>query len=722
MSYDVRWKIPFVAINGDKYRVEILEDDWGPEVTTLIGADSPFETDENTSDDIFAPVRTQSGALRIADNGYDADGNEFDYQDIMPTDTFDRQVRLWQEGNGDAEDILRWIGYIKPDTLTSRMYEEVSIREFRLICPLGCMSDMELSFTNNRTNIGTLRTIGQILHQALSLVNVDWANVYQQRSVTHSEDRAAVVSLMNFLSDDIKPSHSEMSDNDFPDNFTATWTDKSTSWGQVVENICKFFGWTLYSRGIDLYITAHDAVSYCYVLDFDDLLDDRGYLVPDSEMDTTIYTDSLQYASTNHTQSRMLGKREIIVRSAVNNGEYALDVDFESLSMEYLKDYCGNPILLHVTQQSVTPEYSIYYVLKKLTGSDNPKEQWIGNYQVYENRVIQSGQTGPEFIICRYENFNGSDFVTKTELSLRAGICHYTGGQSGALICFLKTLHDVIIPEGAAICIDASASLNYNGQKYNDPQPTLEGRTVKCALQVGNQYWNGIQFTTEFSTFTLRLNKDGKLTYPKNEYNSTSMAISGVLFDEYAHTRGYCIYTENAVSYPLIGRMKLMIYANPGQPIQEDLNCVLNSLTVSVYNKDNRYNPENASSHEFKQTASTRFREDLTVNLQMASGVHNIFGTGQLYDMNSRNGILLGTIPYHNGGDMQPEQNLLQRLVRQYSSTTNKQIIEVMDNMTAERPNSIFRPNEYANEKYRLQSCSHKWRDGSMKLTLIEDK
>lgn len=705
MSYDVHWRVPFVALNGDRYRVDVLDEDWGDEIITLIGSDNPFETTESTSDNIFTPIRSCTGALRIADNGFDADGNEFDYMDMLPNDIFDFQVQLWKEGEVP---ILRWIGYIKPDTLTSRMYDKVSIREFRLTCPLGCMYSIDFSFSNNKSNMGSVQTIGQILYNALSSLNVEWQKVYQQRNIAPADDLTAKISLMNFIGNDIAPTHSAIQPDGDPDIFTATWTDRSQSWGNVVEKICEFFGWTLYSRGLNLYIIAHENVSTCLKFDFDTLLNDDISYLP-QENDEIIYTDELTYASKNHTESRMVGRKEIIVKSSANEYEAVINPDFSQLELEVFSNPSGGSVNKWDSQH--------WYTAYKMKQNMYPQEelikiQFIGNYQIYENRTIQTSTLFAEFIVTRYDAFLSTDFPTKDSYSFRDGICHYKGGQTGALLYFAKTMYDVCIPVGSVVSINASATLNYYG---DDSTGNLEGRTVRCALRIGNKYYYNGGWNDSWGSFDLPLNNNGKLTYEQNELDVVGNIIQGVLVNNHNGSNGYCIPIADS---GLCGRMELMIYANPGEPTTKELNCVLNTLTVSIYNEDSRLLPLNKPSHEYRQIASNKFREDMEVNLAMASGNRNLYGFGQLFRENME---LLVTLPYIVGGDMQPEQNLLGRLSRIYGSTIYRSTIEVMDDEIAELPNTIFTQNEYSAKTYRLQSCSHNWRQGTMKLTIIEE-
>jgi len=84
----LRYKIPFVTLRGQEtLTVNIYDQYFGGRAITLKGAAQPFETQEATDDDIFKPVRLQSGYLRIVDDGY-ADGTTMDEPvDITNTGT-----------------------------------------------------------------------------------------------------------------------------------------------------------------------------------------------------------------------------------------------------------------------------------------------------------------------------------------------------------------------------------------------------------------------------------------------------------------------------------------------------------------------------------------------------------------------------------------------------------------------------------------------------------
>ena len=720
MAYGVHWQINFVALlTNDTYRVDILQDGYTDEIVHLRGAENPFETTEDNNDNAFTPIRKQTGSLRIADTGYDMDGNEFDYTDILPYDTFDFQVKLWKVGTTDT---LRWIGFIRPDSLTSKMYEKVSIREYKLTCPLGTLYEVPVSFSNNKNNSGTVKTIGQILSTALGSVNTSWINVYKQNNVYQRKDLLAKISLLNFISKN-EPTHSTPPSGDI-DAFTATWTDNSTSWGSVLEEICTFWGWTLYSRSLDLYIVTRNQRDNFAQIGFSHIADNTDADTQDIDLVQLSYTD-LNFASTNHTECRRIGYKNIIVESDVNEKEVVSDPKYDDAEMSYWPVSTDQNQIIHFSN-----EY--YYLLRRLGAANdqhNINTQFIENYQIYENRQIQTSTLVVPFVIEYSDGWENEEWKSKTAFNFSKGICCWEGGQSGALTFFMKTLEDVCLPLNSVLCIAASASLSYNPDPdypsrgntgapyYDDWKPKLDGRTITVELKIGDYWWdnnNNIWSTTR-SSFNMTVRSDGSIVTPINTFMQYGFNPSGVLFDNHNGSQGFCIYNNgNGIS----GRLKLSIYANTGSPETYKMNCVLNSLTVSIYNQDSKLKPQNKSSHVYKDVASTKFRNDLNVNLKMASGSKNLYGLGQLYNNNLS---LLETITFKNGNGstsvLQPEQRLLNRLKEFYQNVSQQNTIEVIDNEQAELPSTvIYNPND---TKFHPQSVTHDWRNGTVKITLI---
>lgn len=764
--YQVEYYIEFVALDETKYRIELLREST---VTLtpipLRGAVSPIETVEDNSDNIFLPIRKQTGKLCIADNGYDMDGNPFDYTSLIPNNIFEYQVQLWQIAS-DLSRTLRWIGYIRPDSLTSRIFEAVTIREYQITCPLGAMYDTPVSFSNNKTDKGTVKSIGQILHMALSSVHVNWNLVYKQDNVESNEDIKAKLTLLNFV--DNTPTHTNPPSDDI-DAFTATWTDAGVKWADVVEDICKFWGWTMFSRGLDIYIVAHGQYLSFKYFDFANIASDFpvGTVISDWETDYAVNLQELRYVSTDHTESRQLGYNGINIHSNANTREIVVNPDFQKLPMSYWLD----------GQKVVHQSNDYYYILRRL-GASNPAPShtnaFIDNYQIDENRVLTIGHEVP-FVVCYTDGWDGDTYPTKTEFSLKMGIACYTAGTpTGATtppqhpMFWVKTLEDVILPRNSVMCLQAKADISYNpdpnyptggivssSSKPINPDPTASANTmspydpqqvqgqskqwdlkpvfelayesgqntvtvnrkITISLQIGNKYWspgNG-EWIDNAVQFDISIRSDGSIVSPLNADQG------GILFDDHYGSNGYCIYNNGETG--LCGRLKLTVYNNSSSlDFSRLFNCLLTNLQVGIYNTDSKLYPQAKDSHTYKKDANTVFQNKLDVNLNLASGSLNKYGLGQLYnsDLSMLETARFRTSPVLYESFL-PEERLLNVMAAVYEHITYQYTIEVSDNELTCCPIAWF--NEHwslTDRSFFLQSCTHKWRDGKVRITIID--
>lgn len=105
-------------------------------------ATHPFETEESVDEDPFVPVRTQSGSIRILDDGKDINGNWIDntlrerwWTDLTPMTDTQRPVTL------TLGSTVLWQGFIQSMNLGATLYGNPQVREFLIQCPLssaGC--------------------------------------------------------------------------------------------------------------------------------------------------------------------------------------------------------------------------------------------------------------------------------------------------------------------------------------------------------------------------------------------------------------------------------------------------------------------------------------------------------------------------------------------------------------------------------------------------------
>lgn len=98
MARSIRWQVKFKTLNEKNALIDIYEEGWNGGITQLEPAANPITTEEDSDDDYLKPVRTQTGYLRVIDNG-DLDG-------LMPEDNSQHYVEL------HIDEELCWCGYI----------------------------------------------------------------------------------------------------------------------------------------------------------------------------------------------------------------------------------------------------------------------------------------------------------------------------------------------------------------------------------------------------------------------------------------------------------------------------------------------------------------------------------------------------------------------------------------------------------------------------------
>lgn len=125
-------------------------------LVTLTGAAEPFMTQEDDDDDIFTPIRTQSGYIRVIDetNG----GNLL--ETIIPSNNVEKLVRVYAgEWNIDmttfTDQDLLWQGFMCANAYTQPWDNQKKMIEFPVKSLLAAMEDISLplSYAGDEINI-----------------------------------------------------------------------------------------------------------------------------------------------------------------------------------------------------------------------------------------------------------------------------------------------------------------------------------------------------------------------------------------------------------------------------------------------------------------------------------------------------------------------------------------------------------------------------------------
>lgn len=134
-----KYSITFKSLRaGVVYTLSIYDPDYaGETVTPLKPAGTPFVTDEDDTDDLFTPIRTQTGYLRIVDDGTDLNGNALNWKELLPQTDTSHPVKLsHMEGETEVTD---WLGFMQAQNFSGQLYQMPQERELPVQCAISAM-------------------------------------------------------------------------------------------------------------------------------------------------------------------------------------------------------------------------------------------------------------------------------------------------------------------------------------------------------------------------------------------------------------------------------------------------------------------------------------------------------------------------------------------------------------------------------------------------------
>ena len=207
----------------------------------LKGGAQPFVTQEDDSDDQFTPIRTQSGYIRIIDDGYAADGvTAFDWKDLIPQTNTSRPVTL------TAGSTIVWQGFMQSQNFSGILYGNPQEREFPVHCVLSALNGVDIP-TVVPQNLQMILNFGSLLGYIFGNVATMSGNALANGEfVFQCASRAqtilgAKIDWSNFLTTDEEG------------NSAANYTLY-----QILEDFCRFWGYTVRTYRRDIIFTCAD--------------------------------------------------------------------------------------------------------------------------------------------------------------------------------------------------------------------------------------------------------------------------------------------------------------------------------------------------------------------------------------------------------------------------------------------------------------------------------
>ena len=171
MAWNLHWQCCFQSLELRQFAINIYEQNYNGSVVQLQGGDNPFVTQEDNDNDIFMPIRTQTGYIRVIDH----DGTLL--ESLIPSHNTQRLVKLYYglyENNTFTATNLMWVGFMSSQAFTQPWDEQVKMLEFPVKSLLGALEDVYI----DESVVGTDCNIAKFIVNAFDAIGENPSGCY----------------------------------------------------------------------------------------------------------------------------------------------------------------------------------------------------------------------------------------------------------------------------------------------------------------------------------------------------------------------------------------------------------------------------------------------------------------------------------------------------------------------------------------------------------------
>lgn len=663
MAYATKYTIPFCSLQGIQYEVQVKVDGFTGTAVALTGSEHPFYTAEkNDKEWLQVPIRTQSGYIRIV-------CGESIWRDLIPTTATSHYVELIRIEDASVQ----WRGFIKPETFTHSLYSGVDEYEFPVQCPLSVLAGKYLEW-NDATAI---TSFAALTCRLLDLCGVTFGDVYFPDNVSDRyADLLAVVNVAQFYKVEqrnvVTPSFKVISEDYMANDATAL---------EMLQAVCKFWGWELRTRGTDIWFTAYDEHTAYRKLSYADLASmtsatQFAYVRPSSPDLLTA-----EYMTDRHEVELGLPAQTIEVNTNVSATEDLVKVDIDKIGQ-----FSGLPESTTLSGGKYTAEYTPFrreylgVIASGLTiwyqGNAYDDNSFVTTYLV--PRGAEQYYHPP---FRKYDSWNSSDDASKTRYNPTTCIfmsqCpnNATSEEKTASLSF--TSLNAFSFQNCALCIHAQVKSN------NSFRASIS--YLSMALRIGKWEWNGSSWD-EWSGSEWR---PTWFNVPIGSNTSSSTATNdGVIVNNfnyqtpYQGAEGYTIPVSSSISGDVILILKWQqldwstfeLALEQGTPSWMELHDfgmdVVQSMSTTTINGNL------TDSHTYKHENENESAEDISIDLEYCTFNENKYGVAFV---ESRDGGYMTTLTWENDTTERPEEHLLNRLSALHDTPTEWREIDIKD-------------------------------------------
>lgn len=681
----------FKSLSGINYSVKLISN---PSVQTfteiLLSGEEPFVVKYNDSNTPFDAVRTSTATISIVHNTY--------LEDILSPYAQGTQVILTNTTTNSVE----WVGYLTPKLYNQDYEQEYENIELEAADCVSSLQYIDYTDTNNRGVVSFKSIIAQICNSCGLLDGFYW---------TRSKKVGNTILL---------PEHLSVCEQ----NFYSNDTDEPMKLSEILEEICKYVGFTCLQWQKRLYF-----IDYQYLGENERLYVSYFSKSSNYGSNTISYLDNKITITANSYKENgaSISFEPIYNKVCVNDNMYNCeefipnifdDAELTNRNGEFYENFEVIPPTPNCPQY---PYGTSWFSQKYKDDADDTKNRYF--YRLYDSKNWESV----------YRNSYGTE-VSLTDNELKSVACtkDYAGGTIVDLgvvkKVYLSDYYQYIIPNKLDytryLCISQKGIGNfgsncglpvfrlkdgyksrcmlssnsflvitfnmiferYLNRAYINPDWTKElckgggtytqyatDGTLYFKLKIGNKYWNGTSWTTNESFFGVVTERT---TDDVGSWNEEKKVLNNVSWDLFVNESGYKIPLSDVdttqeiqfeIEFP-----SLQYILNSSS--QWNAYCWIKDLSIKAVQAEQDAEVEDSDiiyENVIDEDAVNEF-SDISLKLTTYTNMTEPSYSNVIYTNGSN--VFLSAITENaiSGVAQKPEENIIEKYVNQYSTQTKK--------------------------------------------------
>lgn len=679
MSYGLLYTIPFATQKNCTCVVEIEKEDYQGEAVELTAAGTPFTVDIDDEEFLYTPSRFSTAKLNVVGKDY--------LQELFSTQYRQHRVTLTVDG------VVTWCGYIKPEVYTQDYTSETFELEMECMSAMSVLEYIDYTIEGEEKQFVSLWSLLKRCVEAsrgrYTAVNVPF--VYGQTKEKYQSGENVLDRMM-------------VSEQNFFDE-----EDQPMKLKEVLEEVCKFLGWTCTDWRGELWFVDMDYQGTYHK--YDPTLT--------TKQDTTFNELTVQevgFRGSDHSLDILPGYNKVTVRcSNYPLGEIgSMSLDLKDLNILAFPNTTeiGNDVSKRLIMDPTTMGKKLKPMAYTWNGESMIK---VDDYSPYKSGPLDGdsnkadalyGALPVRYCVYTMENEGGvlkpsiTSYTYTDALRINDYVNMKTNDEAVASIRF----SDILYPMGA-ICINASLCMFQGGiLDFLNLKETTDGKmSLRYSLRIGSNYYNLAEHKWQVAKVINEVET--------NEYSDGWYTIKDekTLQMPYEGASGHIV----EVTSERRGELEIQIYTAKGKI----RSFGMKDFKIEFISLDGQ-DMDNSEDRTYENVLNASYINELDeIELKISS--YN--ADGACYSKIVIDDAYLKDNLYNAILDkaMRPENLLISRIISHYS-TTRMKLTEVIAEDTSLTPVTRMSDNFLLGKKFINTGGSIDFRNDQFSFTMIE--